>query len=77
MRCGWVGFRRTTDLTILLVLIPLGVLLLAVAIFAFVWAVRHDQFEDLELEGARILFDDEPAAEANRDRPVRPPPVET
>jgi cbb3-type cytochrome oxidase maturation protein len=49
-------------MTILLVLIPVGVLLLAVAIAAFVWAVRNDQFEDLESEGARILFDDpEPA----------------
>jgi cbb3-type cytochrome oxidase maturation protein len=44
--------------TILLVLIPLGLMLLAVAIAAFVWAVRHDQFDDLESEAARILFDD-------------------
>lgn len=45
-------------MTILLVLIPLGVMLLAVAIGAFVWAVRNDQFEDLESEGSRILFDE-------------------
>jgi len=45
--------------TILLVLIPLGCLLLAVAIAAFLWAVRNDQFEDLELEGRRILWDDD------------------
>ncbi len=46
-------------MTILLVLIPLGLLLLVVAIGAFVWAVRNDQFEDLDTEGARILFDDD------------------
>ena len=55
-------------MTILLVLIPLGILLLAIAIAAFVWAVRHGQFEDLEGEGERILFDDEPLAAPEPDR---------
>lgn len=45
-------------MTILLLLIPLGLGLLALAIWAFAWAVRHGQFEDLEAEGARILFED-------------------
>lgn len=63
-------------MTILLVLIPLGVFLLAIALVAFVWAVRHDQFEDLDLEGARILFDDPVVEEAGRDRSVGPPRVE-
>ncbi|MBK7948962.1 MAG: cbb3-type cytochrome oxidase assembly protein CcoS [Deltaproteobacteria bacterium] len=45
-------------MTILLVLIPLGVVLLAVAIAFFVWAVRNGQFEDLDGEGSRILFED-------------------
>jgi len=49
---------------ILIVLIPLGLLLLILAIAAFIWAVRHDQFEDLEAEGARILFDEDFDAEA-------------
>jgi cbb3-type cytochrome oxidase maturation protein len=47
-------------MAILIVLIPLGLLLLVIAVAAFVWAVRHDQFEDLEAEGARILFEDGP-----------------
>lgn len=47
-------------MSILIVLIPLALVLLAVAIAAFGWAVRNDQFEDLEEEGARILFGDEP-----------------
>lgn len=55
-------------MTILLVLIPLGVVLLGLAIGLFVWAVRDGQFEDFEGEGARILFDDlpRPAAAASR-----------
>lgn len=47
-------------MTILLVLIPLGVVLLGLAIGLFVWAVRSGQFEELEGEGARILFEDVP-----------------
>lgn len=54
-------------MTILLVLIPLGCLLLAVAIAAFLWAVRNDQFEDLELEGRRILWDDDDPGEPKFD----------
>lgn len=45
-------------MTILLVLIPLGVVLLGVAIGFFVWAARSGQFDDLEAEGSRILFED-------------------
>ena len=56
-------------MSILVVLIPLGLMLLAVAIVAFVWAVRHDQFEDLEAEAGRILFDeDAPGSQAPRSR---------
>ncbi|NIR59081.1 MAG: cbb3-type cytochrome oxidase assembly protein CcoS [Gammaproteobacteria bacterium] len=44
---------------ILYLLIPLGLVLLAVAIAAFVWAVRSGQFEDLEGPAHRILMDDD------------------
>jgi cbb3-type cytochrome oxidase maturation protein len=57
-------------MTILLVLIPLGLMLLGVAIAAFAWAVRNDQFEDLEVEAGRILFDEDtprPPASAQRE----------
>lgn len=46
-------------MTILIVLIPLGLLLLGLAIGAFVWAVRNGQFDDLEGEASRILFDED------------------
>ena len=51
-------------MTIIYALIPLGLLLLGVAIWAFFWAVRNGQFDDLETPAWRILMDD--------DR--RPPP---
>lgn len=40
-------------------LIPLAIALLAVAVGAFLWAVNHDQFEDLDREGTRLLMDDD------------------
>lgn len=45
-------------MAILLVLIPLSLLLVGVAIWAFVWAVRRGQFEDLDTAPLDILRND-------------------
>jgi cbb3-type cytochrome oxidase maturation protein len=51
----------------LIVLIPLSVLLILVALRAFLWAVNSGQFDDLEREAARILEDDDlPSAKEDR-----------
>lgn len=44
---------------ILYFLIPLTLILLAIALWAFFWAVKNDQFDDLEGPAYRILFDDD------------------
>ena len=54
-------------MNIIFVLIPLGLMVLAVAIGAFFWAVRNGQFDDLETQGTMVLFDDEPLTPAVRD----------
>lgn len=46
-------------MSILYLLIPLSLTLLGLAIWAFFWAVKHDQFEDLEGPAHRILFDED------------------
>ncbi|MFL6592798.1 MAG: cbb3-type cytochrome oxidase assembly protein CcoS [Luteimonas sp.] len=46
-------------MTILLLLVPLSLVLLGVAIWAFVWAVRRGQFDDLDTPALDILVDDE------------------
>lgn len=38
-------------------LIPLGLLMLAVAIWAFIWAVQKRQFQDLDSAGHSILME--------------------
>jgi len=40
-------------------LIPLALIMLAGAIWAFVWSVRSGQFEDMEGPAHRILMDDD------------------
>ena len=47
----------------LLVMIPLSLALLAGAVWAFFWAVDHDQFDDLETPGLLPLDD------ASREEP--------
>ncbi len=46
-------------MSILYLLIPLGVVLMAIAIGVFVWTVRSGQYEDLEGPAYRILMDDD------------------
>ncbi|WP_252179280.1 cbb3-type cytochrome oxidase assembly protein CcoS [Endozoicomonas sp. 4G] len=45
----------------LIILIPIAVILIALAVGIFLWAVDSDQFDDLEGPAHSILFDDEPA----------------
>lgn len=44
---------------ILYLLIPLAVVVLGVAIWAFLWAIKSGQYEDLEGPAYRILMDDD------------------
>lgn len=46
-------------MNILFLLIPLSLMLLALAIWAFFWAVKNDQFEDMEGPAYSILFDED------------------
>ena len=43
----------------LYLLIPIAVVLVLVALRLFFWAVKTGQYDDLNTEGHRILFDDD------------------
>ena len=59
-------------MNILLVLIPLSLMLVLAAVYAFFWAVDNDQFEDMETPAIDILADDEaPMVERKPDQDVR------
>ena len=51
------------------VLLPLALLIAAIAVGFFIWAARTGQFDDLDTPAVRILFDDE--------EPRRPAPPAT
>ena len=41
------------------VLLPLALLIAAIAVAFFIWAARTGQFDDLDTPAIRILFDDD------------------
>ncbi len=55
-------------MNILYVLIPLALLLLGGAVWAFFWAVGSGQFDDLDTPAMRIVLDDdrEPRADEKK-----------
>ena len=54
---------------IIYLLIPLALVLLTAAIAFFFWAVKHNQFDDLDREANRILFDEDvPRKPANSEK---------
>ena len=53
---------------ILFLLIPISVILITAAVFAFQWAVRTRQFDDLESPGMIPLLDDTEEERQQRDR---------
>ena len=52
-------------MSVIYVLIPVAILLTALGLYLFFWAVKKDQFEDLEKQGLSILFDDDETTAKN------------
>ena len=52
-------------MSIIYVLIPLAVILLALAVWALLWAIKNGQFDDLESHGWSVVLDDD----------QKPPPI--
>ncbi len=42
----------------LYLLIPIAIIFVCIAVAIFLWAVKSEQFEDLERQGFDILFDE-------------------
>jgi len=56
---------------ILYLLIPISILFASLIVAGAIWAVRNDQFDNLDDAARRIL--DESAADENHKKPVRDP----
>lgn len=46
-------------MSIIYIMIPLAILLIGLAVWALVWAVRSGQFDDLESQGWSVVLDDD------------------
>ena len=46
-------------MSVLYIVLPLALVIAAGAIWAFIWATKTGQFDDLSTPGVRVLFDDE------------------
>lgn len=46
-------------MSMLYVLIPLAVILLGIAVWALLWAIKSGQFDDLESHGWSVVLDDD------------------
>ena len=55
-------------MSIMYILIPVAALLTALAIYLLLWAVKAEQFDDLEKEGMSILFDDETVNNISKEK---------
>ncbi len=53
-------------MSVIYVVLPLALVIGAIAVGAFIWAVRRGQYDDLDTPSVRILFDDDdPPARAS------------
>jgi cbb3-type cytochrome oxidase maturation protein len=50
-------------MTVLGILIPVSIGLGLIGLLAFLWALRNNQYDDLEGDQARILFDEKDTPE--------------
>ncbi|MDG1530755.1 MAG: cbb3-type cytochrome oxidase assembly protein CcoS [Paracoccaceae bacterium] len=46
-------------MNILVILVPVSLVLSILGLLAFLWSIRHRQYDDLEGDAWRILLDDE------------------
>jgi len=52
-------------MSVIYIVLPLALVIAAVAIVAFVWATRTGQFDDLDTPAVRMLHDDEPTTDTH------------
>ncbi len=47
-------------------LVPISLIIVFGSLMAFVWAVNHEQYEDMDKEAERILFDEDTQVNDNK-----------
>lgn len=60
--------RTEAELESLFLLVPIALIFVAIALKVFFWAIKSGQYDNLDTEAHRILFDD--------DEPISRPDIE-
>jgi cbb3-type cytochrome oxidase maturation protein len=60
-------------MTLVFVVLPLALVLVMVALGAFIWATRSGQFDDLDTPQLRMLHDDDDLGPSSRPRETSAP----
>lgn len=55
-------------MSIIYVLIPIAIVFIFIAIGVFIWAVKSNQFEDLERQGSSVLFEEQTRKQNTKDQ---------
>ena len=55
-------------MSVIFIILPLALLVVAAAVWAFVWASRRGQFDDMDTPAVRMLHDDANHKGGNRER---------
>jgi cbb3-type cytochrome oxidase maturation protein len=61
-------------MSVLFLILPLALLVVAAAVAAFVWAARSGQLDDLDTPPIRLLGDDQEPSARDQQLPSRVPP---
>jgi cbb3-type cytochrome oxidase maturation protein len=62
-------------MSIIYLVLPLALLVVAAGVVAFLWAARRGQYDDLDTPALRVLHDDDAPSALNwSPRPRRDPP---
>ncbi|MGB0895584.1 MAG: cbb3-type cytochrome oxidase assembly protein CcoS [Parashewanella sp.] len=59
-------------MSIIYLLIPIAMLFVAIAVAIFFWAVKSEQFDDLDRQGSSILFEDDEGSTPVKDKTDKP-----
>ena len=57
-------------MSVLFIVLPLAIIIVGAAVWAFVWGVRHGQFDDLDTPATRVALEDDDYAAPHAPAPA-------
>lgn len=54
-------------MSVLFIVLPLAILIVGAGVAAFLWGVKHGQFDDLDTPAVRVALEDDGEVKSERD----------